>query len=145
MSSLDCLAKICYNIIESLYSFNVIMTNNIVLYSGKILAEISRDFLFFPFWWYSLGLMMIINKMWEFLKNREKSLVFLVWLKNFWRPMYGQTDWQGILISLAMRFVQIIFRGIILLFWALICLLVILFWLIFPPFVIYQIFYQLIA
>lgn len=121
------------------------ITNNSILYSAKILGEVGRDILYFPAWWYSRGLLLLAKKLIIFLSNREKSLALLIWIKNIHRPMYGQYDWQGMLISFFMRIVQIIFRSIIMLFWLIITLIIFCSWIILPFLVIYEIIFQLNA
>lgn len=119
------------------------MTNNFALYGAKIIGEIFRDILYFPLWWYSRGFLMTVKGFLAFLDNRQRSLAFLVWVKNLFTPMYGQTDWQGRLISVFIRLVQIIFRGMVMLFWTLFASIAVLVWLIMPLFVFYQIIYQM--
>ena len=85
------------------------MTNNFATYSIKILGEIGKDIFYFPVWWYSRGLLIMINGILTFVRDREKSLALLVWIKNIHKPMYGQYDWQGVLISVFMRIIQILF------------------------------------
>ncbi|RLC38949.1 hypothetical protein DRH27_00955 [Candidatus Falkowbacteria bacterium] len=119
------------------------VTNNFALYSVKILAECGRDLLMFPVWWYGRGLLGLIENLIQFLKNRQKSLALIVWIKNLFRPMYGQRDWQGKLISFFMRLAQIIFRSMLMFFYLLIAILVFIFWIILPIFVIYEIIYQI--
>ncbi len=58
--------------------------------------------------------------------------------------MYAQYDWQGTLISFFVRLVQIIFRSIFMLFWLILSLAVIIFWIILPPLVVYEIIFQFI-
>jgi hypothetical protein len=121
------------------------VTNNSVLYSLKILGEIGRDILYFPLWWYSRGLLNTVLKMVEFLKQRQKALGLLVWIKNIHRPMYGQYDWQGMIISVFMRIVQIIIRSAIMLFWCVFALLAVFAWIILPLLVIYELKFQMHA
>jgi len=120
------------------------LTNNFTLYSGKILYELLRDILYFPIWWYSQGLVRISLKLKDFLINKQKKLALVVWVKNIFRPMYGQYDWQGMIISFFMRVVQIIFRSIIFFLWITLALLVFCFWLILPVLVVYEILFQTI-
>jgi len=120
------------------------ISNNSFLYIFKILAELGRDLLFFPLWWYSVGLINFIKSLLSFLNNQQKSLALFVWIKNIFKPMYGQADWQGMLISFFIRIIQIIFRSIVMLAALLIALVLLVLWLIFPPFVIYQIIFQLL-
>lgn len=121
------------------------VTNNFALYSLKILGEIGRDILYFPAWWYSRGLLNTVKKMLEFLSQRQKSLALLVWIKNIHKPMYAQYDWQGIVISVFMRIIQIIIRGIIMLFWCAFALAVVLVWIFLPILVIYELIFQMNA
>lgn len=120
------------------------MYNNFILYSGKIIAELAYDILYFPLWWYSRGFLNLLLSLYNFLTDKQKSLALLVWLKNIFRPMYGQYDWQGMLISFFIRLVQIIFRSLILLFWLIVVVAVALAWLVLPLFVVYEIILQLI-
>jgi hypothetical protein len=119
------------------------LNNNLALYGAKIIAEIGRDLLFFPVWWYSQGFFLFLKKNIAFITEQEKSLGVMIWIKNIFRPMYGQTDWQGKLISIFIRLVQIIFRTLFLGFWALLSFTALLAWLLFPLYSIYQIFFQL--
>jgi len=119
------------------------VSNNFVFYSAKILTELVWDILYFPLWWYSRGLVKLFFSLGDFLANRQKSLALLVWVKNIFRPMYGQYDWQGMLISFLVRLVQIIIRSILMLFWLIVVGLIFIFWLVLPLLVIYEIIFQL--
>ena len=116
---------------------------NPVLYLVKILALEAKDLFVFPLWWYTGGFLGLLGALKEFLSDSEKSLAFFVWAKNIFVPMYGQSDWQGKIISLFIRIIQIIFRGFALLTMCLFALAMAAFWLILPPLIIYQILFQL--
>lgn len=120
------------------------VTNNLPVYSAKVFGEIGWDILYFPIWWYTRGLVYFASSLLTFLKNREKSLALMVWVKNIFTPMYAQRDWQGRLISIFMRIVEIIIRSIIMLFWLVVAVVSFLFWLVLPLLAIYEIFFQLI-
>jgi len=108
------------------------LSHNFAVYGSKIFAEIIGDILYFPLWWYSRGLAGVVRGLRRFLSDREKSLALLVWIKNIHRPMYGQYDWQGVLISFVMRVVQIIFRSILMVFWLAAAVFALFAWLILP-------------
>jgi len=108
------------------------LNHNFLTYSGKIIIQILGEILYFPVWWYTVGFGRLIKTVGNFWLNQEKILGFSVWLKNLFVPMYGQNDWAGRLISLVIRLVQIIFRGLVLAVWFIVGLLVLLIWLIFP-------------
>jgi len=113
------------------------------IYATKLLIELVRDILYFPIWWYSRGLLKIIISMKDFLSDRQKQLALIIWIKNIFRPMYGQYDWQGMIISFFIRLFQIIVRGVLMLFLFIGAVVVVLAWLILPIFTIYEIIFQL--
>jgi|SRR3989338_9977544 len=119
-------------------------SNSIIIYSLKILAEIFQDFLYFPLWWYSRGLVNLLIGVKKFLIYKQKYLALLVWIKNIFKPMYAQYDWQGKLISFFMRAAQIIYRSMIMIFWLILSLALIIFWVILPILAIYEIIFQLL-
>lgn len=119
------------------------ITNNSFLYSAKILVEIIKDVIYFPLWWYTRGLLMFARNILVFLQNEEKSLGLFVWMRNIFTPMYGQTDWQGLLISILVRIIQIIFRSIMMFIITVFAFIVFLLWIIIPLFIVYELIFQL--
>jgi hypothetical protein len=113
-------------------------------YGFKLLAGMLKDIIFFPVWWYSFGFIEVLKKIKDFLADREKGLALFVWIKNIFTPMYGQYDIQGRLISFFVRVAQIIFRGVVMIFWLVVAFVTLLLWITSPFFVIYQIIYQII-
>lgn len=116
---------------------------NPALYLIKILVLEAKDLLVFPLWWYTGGFLGLLGGLKEFLSDSERSLAFFVWVKNIFVPMYGQSDWQGKIISLFIRVIQIIFRGFALLVMAIFALAIAAIWLILPLLIIYQVLFQL--
>lgn len=104
-----------------------------------VLVDLIGDVLYFPVWWYNEGLKKTTNFCLNQIRDMEKSLALRVWLVNFFVPMYGQYDWQGRLISVFMRFAQIIYRIIVIIFWSILIALLFLIYLILPFFVLIQI------
>ena len=119
------------------------LQNSQVFYGFKIIGEIFRDIIYFPAWWYARGLFLVIDKSIAFLSYQQNALALFVWAKNIFRPMYGQYDWQGRLISFFMRLVQIIFRGIIMIFWVFLILNLIGAWIALPILIVYEIIFQI--
>jgi hypothetical protein len=136
--------KISQSNLTNFFIFYQMLTNNFAVYGVKIITELITDILMFPVWWYSRGLFGWIRSVSGFLSNREKSIGLFVWIKNLFTPMYGQHDWQGRLISFFMRLVQIVFRGIFMLFWLIFSFLLIVAWLVLPVLVVYEIVFQLL-
>lgn len=104
-----------------------------------VLIDLIGDVFYFPVWWYTEGLRKIVRFSLNQIRDMEKSLALRVWLANFFVPMYGQYDWQGRLISVFMRFAQIIYRIIVIIFWSILIALLFLIYLILPFFVLIQI------
>lgn len=102
-----------------------------------------KDIAFFPFWWYTQGFVSTLLSLKGFVANSEKSLAFSVWFKNILTPMYGQRDWQGFLVSVMIRIVQVIFRGFSMLVVLFIALILAILWLIIPILIFHQILFQL--
>lgn len=118
--------------------------HNFLTYSGKIIISLILEIIYFPVWWYSVGFFRLLKNVWCFWRDQEKSLGFAVWAKNIFVPMYGQNDWAGRLISFLVRLVQVIGRGLALLIWFMICVLLILFWLTLPLLLLTALFFQVL-
>ena len=107
-------------------------------------GEVAFVIIYFPFWWYSIGFIRFLRYLGRFLKGREEELALFVWIKNIFRPMYGQEDLTGRLISFFMRLIQIIFRSIALMLFIILIVLLALAWLALPPLVLALIILQLL-
>jgi len=59
--------------------------------------------------------------------------------------MYGQTDWQGRLMSFFMRLVNIVVRFIGMMLWVVIVFFIFMLWIAFPIFITYMLFMALFA
>lgn len=112
-------------------------------YPLVIITQILKDILLFPLWWYSLGLYKALSWFLNFCAQWWQALGVAIWLKYLFVPMYGQTDFFGRLISLAMRLVQIFARSLAFLIIALMGALLIFAWLALPLVIIGQIIYQI--
>lgn len=120
------------------------MTDNIVITSLKYIAfDIIGNVLYFPVWWYTKGLKKAALFCWRKIVRGEKVLGLKIWLTNLFKPMYGQQDWQGKLISFFMRLIQLVFRTIIMIIWIIIVFVLFIIWIILPVFVVYQIWLNL--
>lgn len=64
----------------------------------------------FPLWWYSEGLFGVLAWMRASLRVEWRALGIGLWLRSFFRPMYGVTDLWGRVISVFARFFVILGR-----------------------------------
>jgi hypothetical protein len=105
----------------------------------QVIIDFIKDILYFPLWWYSAGaakaFLFSLNK----IRNMARQLGLKIWVANLFRPMFGQYDFAGRVISFFIRLVQIIARSIMMVVWIVLMLILFLIWLALPPFIIYQI------
>ncbi len=119
------------------------ISKNSFTYLSVITIEILGKIIYFPIWWYSVGLFKKARSLWFFLKYKEKNLGLFIWLKNIFVPMYGQRDFSGRIISFFIRFFQIIFRGLVLFFWLLGVIFMLLAWIALPVFLVFALIFQI--
>ena len=117
---------------------------NIAQKSFKFLfKEIIFDVFYWPIWWYTGGVKKAWMRFGDSIVNGNRNLGLSVWIKNIFKPMFGQYDWQGRLISFFVRLAQIIVRSIGLVFWIIFSLIIFFVWLILPLFLILQFLFNL--
>jgi hypothetical protein len=124
-----------------------VKTNENLFFTAiKIISiEWIGDVLYFPLWWYSKGLKKVGLWYAYTIRDIENRLGVWIWLKNLFVPMYGQQDWQGRLISVFMRIIQIIARSISFLVSFVVTFAFVLLWIIAPLFIIYEILLNFVA
>ncbi len=93
------------------------------------------DFFYFPIWWYSQGLVRILNFFYNQFLYINSNLAPGLWLKNIFVPMYGQWDWQGRLTSFFVRLGNVIVRYFLLLFFLILFFIGLIIYLILPLFI----------
>jgi hypothetical protein len=111
--------------------------------SSYIIKDLILDVLYWPIWWYSSGLIDAFFRLIDTVSQGNRELALSIWVKNFFVPMYGDFSWEGRLISLLMRFLQVILRGFLYLMWIFYALVVFFLWLAVPVFTIYQIIFNI--
>ncbi|OGH64963.1 MAG: hypothetical protein A2821_00610 [Candidatus Magasanikbacteria bacterium RIFCSPHIGHO2_01_FULL_41_23] len=104
----------------------------------RLFIEFIFDIFYFPFWWYTSGMMHTLRACLNLLSAANNLLAPRLWLKNVFVPMFGQHDWQGRLISFIVRLTNVIGRTLCLLVWFFVVLVLFLLWLVMPVFVIYM-------
>lgn len=97
-----------------------------------VAAEAVIDVFRFPLWWYSSGLVQAVRFARDFVVGYEHSLALRVWVKNIFVPMFGQYDWQSRIISVFMRLVNIVGRGLALMLLLVIVIVAFLVYLLLP-------------
>ncbi|MBN2884531.1 hypothetical protein JXE04_01250 [Patescibacteria group bacterium] len=121
------------------------LKSHFLIFGFQVLAQFIWTIIFFPIWWYSLGFLRFASRIISFWRGEQRVLGLWVWIKNLFIPMYGQYDFTGRIISFFVRLVQIIFRGLVMIFWIVIGLILMLIWLALPPAIIIATAYQFLA
>lgn len=98
-----------------------------------LIVDLAGSLIWFPVWWYTKGLQKVLNAALRSLQYRVRSYALVVWLKNFFVPMFGQYDIAGRLISVFMRLVVFIGRSIALIVEAIVYVIGIALWVLLPP------------
>ena len=98
----------------------------------RIFIETVWGVIWFPLWWYTLGLKHIGRVCASIWREGNAILAPGLWLKYIFVPMFGQYDWQGRLVSFFVRLLNLIFRTLGLFIWSLVVILLLLGWLILP-------------
>lgn len=107
---------------------------------GDLLGSVA----WFPVWWYTKGLSGVIQKVGAALRYRARAYAFAIWLKNLFVPMYGQRDLAGRAVSVFMRMVVLIGRGIAFVVEALVYGLGIVVWCLWIPATIFFVLFNLV-
>jgi len=111
-----------------------------VILLEKFFLQFVLDILYYPLWWYTGGARRMVLFCWRQIQEGNLNFSPGLWLVNIFVPMFGQTDWQGRIVSFFMRLVNVIFRFIALLIWTAIVVVLFFFYLLLPVFVLYMIF-----
>lgn len=77
-----------------------------------VFVDLLGSIAWFPVWWYSTGILKVMASSRDALQYRARSYAFVIWIKNFFVPMYGQYDITGRFVSVFMRFVILVGRAI---------------------------------
>lgn len=128
----------------SQYKRNTIMSNNIFFATFKyIFVEILWDVVYFPIWWYSKGLVRVV----KFCLNSaafhlKRRVALRIWLKNMFKPMYGDYSKDGRIISFFFRIFILIWKLFSAVVWLLILFILFVVWIVLPLLVGYYLVYQ---
>lgn len=107
------------------------------------LFDLIKDLLYFPVWWYGRGL----QKRWKIalkeIKDGYRNLALKILILNLFKPMYGEKDRQGRIISFFARLIMLLGRSVEMLIWVLFIFILLAIWTIAPLFVVRQILFLL--
>jgi hypothetical protein len=88
-----------------------------VLIFQRLTIEFFFDLVYFPVWWYTVGLMRHAKSCWGMFQSGNEQMAPGLWLRNLFVPMFGQYDWQGRIVSFFIRLLNVFGRTIGLCIW----------------------------
>lgn len=94
---------------------------------------------YFPIWWYTVGLK---KRFLEFIQGMGRlyhNLALKLMITHIFKPMYGEKDWKGRLISFFMRLIILISRLFLFILGFLYRIFLLVLWFILPIISVYQI------
>ncbi len=100
--------------------------------------DVVADVIFFPIWWYTSGLKLMVLNRGTSVVDMEEHLALRLLLLNMFKPMFAQYDRAGRVISFFMRLIILIFRSVYFVIYLALQLLFILMWIALPVFVFYR-------
>lgn len=106
--------------------------HNLIFYFIQGIFQFFKEIIIFPFWWYSYGLLDFLKTILNFIKEKEKDLALLAWIRNINKPLYDHYTQPWLILSLLVRSLQIIIKTIVLFLWLILTLIGLLLWLIAP-------------
>jgi len=107
-----------------------------------VAKELVGDVLYWPLWWYSRGLVDFIKKRIKGITEFEENIGLTIWVINWSKPMYGQYDIAGKLISLVIRTLGIFWKGLQLMVYLLVQVILLILWLVVPLLAVYGLWRQ---
>lgn len=122
------------------------MTENIFVKTFKTLAwDLLVEALYFPIWWYTSGLKKTTLAVIGNIKATSRNLALGLLFRNLFRPMYGQSDKVGRLISFVMRLVLLGAKLFVFSLFFFFYLFILIFWVTMPILVVWQLARNLVA
>ncbi|MDD5749287.1 MAG: hypothetical protein PHO91_00670 [Patescibacteria group bacterium] len=114
------------------------MTQNIIIQALKsLILDLVAEILYFPLWWYGAGLKQTIVSVFRYIKRTARDLALPLLFKSMFKPMFGQYDREGRIISFFMRIVITFSKLIVFFIASLLYLITIVLWVALPPLVVW--------
>ncbi len=116
------------------------MTQNVIIQAFKsFVIDLLKEVLYFPIWWYTAGLKRTILYIWNGIVGSLRNLSLPIMFKNLFKPMFGQYDREGRIISFFMRIILTISRSVAFIFFVIFYILLLIAWIVIPIIVIWGI------
>lgn len=107
---------------------------------ASIALNTARRILYFPLWWYSIGLKKRLSGLFHGIRTQFHNLGIIIMFKYLFKPMFGERSRSGRIISFFMRSLLLFWRLFLFLILTGVRVVLVLLWIILLPFAVWQIF-----
>lgn len=114
-----------------MFSPNIIITS--------IAINTLRHILYFPLWWYTIGIGKRIAGLFQSVRTSFHNLGILIMFKYIFKPMFGERSRSGRIISFFMRLLLLFWRLFLFLLFMSVRVMVVSLWIVLLPFAFWQI------
>jgi hypothetical protein len=101
-----------------------------------LLFDLVKEVLYFPVWWYSKGLLKASNFLIKQIKGGNERFAISILIRYWLKPMYGQQDWQGKIISFFIRTIHLAWRLVWMILWSIIIFIIYIIYILLPVYII---------
>lgn len=108
-----------------------------------VFVDVAWGIVRFPVWWYTTGFLKVIHSLRTQFGGLVQSLNIKILVRYLLKPMFGQYDIWGRIISFVMRMVQLVFLLVVAAVVVATLTVLAVVWLLLPPFVLYNILFHL--
>ena len=116
------------------------MTQNIIIQAFKsFVIDLLKEVLYFPIWWYPAGLKRTVLYIWNSIRSSFNNLALPIMFKNLFKPMFGQYDREGRIISFFMRIILTISRLVVFILFIIFYILLLIIWVVIPIIIVWGI------
>ena len=120
-------------------ALNMPVNRNIGLVTARyLIVDLVGDIIYFPLWWYTQGLTKVAQTFYLNLRSTARNLALRLLLLNILKPMFGQYDRAGRIISFFMRLIILVGRLIYFAAYSLLLSLLLILWLGLPILIVYR-------
>lgn len=107
------------------------------------IQDLGKGILFFPVWWYSIGVSRVIHYLVEQVRSLTQSFRLSVLFKYLFVPMYGMHDIWSRILSVPVRIGHFFVLLLITILYTFFLSFMVLFWVVLPPLLVLAFFYHL--
>lgn len=108
-----------------------------------IIVDFVISIIYFPLWWYTEGLLKVVRMIVREIRGLAKTFNLKILFQFILKPMFGQYDIWGRIISFGVRIVHFTFLTMYTLVYSILLSFVLILWIVLPFFILFNILFHL--